>query len=46
MRYLFIAAYLAISVALLVLDPKRRQLLWRLIVAEPGNDRGSLRSGP
>jgi cation:H+ antiporter len=34
-RYLFIAFYLAISVGLLVADPRRRQLLWRLIVADP-----------
>ena len=40
-RYLFIVAYLAISVALLVLDAERRQLLWRLIVQDPGNGPGS-----
>jgi len=34
-RYLFIAFYLAISVGLLVFDPQRRQLLWRLIVSDP-----------
>jgi cation:H+ antiporter len=39
-RYLFTALYLAISVGLLLLDPRRRQLLWRLIVADP---RGGLR---
>jgi cation:H+ antiporter len=44
-RYLFIAAYLAISVALLVLDPERRQLLWRLIVADPRNGPGPPHSG-
>jgi len=45
-RYLFIAAYLAISVALLVLEPERRQLLWRLIVADPSDGARSSRSGP
>jgi cation:H+ antiporter len=45
-RYLFIAAYLAISVALLVLDPERRQLLWRLIVADPRNGPSPPHSGP
>jgi cation:H+ antiporter len=45
-RYLFIAAYLAICVALLVLDPERRRLLWRLIVAEPGVGTGSAAPGP
>jgi cation:H+ antiporter len=34
-RYLFIAFYLAISVGLLFVNPHRRQLLWRLIVADP-----------
>ena len=34
-RYLFIAFYLAFSVWLLVKDPQRRQLLWRLIVTDP-----------
>ncbi len=33
-RYLFIAFYLAISVGLLVMDPQRRHLLWRLIVSD------------
>ncbi|TFG91952.1 MAG: sodium:calcium antiporter, partial [Myxococcales bacterium] len=45
-RYVFIAAYLAICVALLVLDPERRQLLWRLIVADPANGPGAPHSGP
>ena len=45
-RYLFIAAYLAISVALLAFDAERRQLLWRLIVAEPGSASDSARAGP
>jgi cation:H+ antiporter len=34
-RYLFIAFYLAISAGILAFDPQRRQLLWRLIVADP-----------
>jgi cation:H+ antiporter len=34
-RYIFIALYLAISVGLLVADPQRRHLLWRLIVSDP-----------
>ena len=40
-RYLFIVAYLAISVALLILDRERRQLLWRLIVSDPELGPGS-----
>jgi cation:H+ antiporter len=33
-RYLFIALYLAISLALLLLQPRRRELLWQLIVSD------------
>ncbi len=45
-RYLFIAAYLAISVALLVLDPERRALLWQLIIADPDEVQGAPHRGP
>jgi cation:H+ antiporter len=33
-RYFFIALYLAISLALLLLQPRRRELLWQLIVSD------------
>jgi cation:H+ antiporter len=45
-RYLFIALYLAISVGILAFDANRRQLLWRLIVADPGAPTAAPRPDP
>jgi cation:H+ antiporter len=44
-RYVFIGLYLALSVGLLAASARRRQLLWQLIVSDPGTEPHSPESG-